>query len=244
MYFDFEDYRPDITPVGRAISWREGILLSLIVHMAMVILPMPRPSCSDSTQRSRFVPLSCIRAAPPQHERTRSCSSSPGSISKRRRRRSGPNRPIQDRMARALERAPRFRQSLALLAGNTRERVEQTRARSRARPRPRARSGPRPAGGVNLQTQPPPTARIAPKLQRRRRRCNCRPTGPRRQRQRRGGGSLGEALRNLQRYVADRTVRQSQGGRRRLAPRFSSTRKASSSVPGSGGSSPRSRATG
>ena len=24
MYFDFEDYRPDIAPVGSAISWREG----------------------------------------------------------------------------------------------------------------------------------------------------------------------------------------------------------------------------
>ena len=33
MYFDFEDYRPDITPVGRAISWREGVLLSIIVHL-------------------------------------------------------------------------------------------------------------------------------------------------------------------------------------------------------------------
>ena len=24
MYFEIDDYRPDITPVGRAISWREG----------------------------------------------------------------------------------------------------------------------------------------------------------------------------------------------------------------------------
>src|SRR5689334_8563565 len=38
MYFDFEDYRPDIAPVGRAISWREGVLLSIIVHLVAIIV--------------------------------------------------------------------------------------------------------------------------------------------------------------------------------------------------------------
>src|SRR5262249_9272219 len=44
MYFDFEDYRPDISPVGRAISWREGVLISIIVHLAafIVLLLAPR----------------------------------------------------------------------------------------------------------------------------------------------------------------------------------------------------------
>ena len=31
MYFDFEDYRPEFNPVGRAISLREGVLLSIIL---------------------------------------------------------------------------------------------------------------------------------------------------------------------------------------------------------------------
>src|SRR5262245_31020924 len=43
MYFDFEDYHPDITPVGRAISWREGVLLSIIWHLIMVILVLTAP---------------------------------------------------------------------------------------------------------------------------------------------------------------------------------------------------------
>ena len=38
MYFEFEDYKPDITPVGSVISWREGVLLSVIVHLAGVIV--------------------------------------------------------------------------------------------------------------------------------------------------------------------------------------------------------------
>src|SRR5205085_9692038 len=43
MYFDFDDYRPDISPVGRAISWREGVLLSIIVHLVMVIVILSLP---------------------------------------------------------------------------------------------------------------------------------------------------------------------------------------------------------
>ena len=44
MYFDFEDYRPDISPVGRAISWREGVLISIIAHLLgiIVLLLFPR----------------------------------------------------------------------------------------------------------------------------------------------------------------------------------------------------------
>ena len=43
MYFDLEDYHPDITPVGQAISWREGVLLSIIAHLLMVILILVAP---------------------------------------------------------------------------------------------------------------------------------------------------------------------------------------------------------
>src|SRR6185369_774872 len=43
MYFDFEDYHPDISPVGQAISWREGVLLSIIAHLVMVILLLVAP---------------------------------------------------------------------------------------------------------------------------------------------------------------------------------------------------------
>jgi hypothetical protein len=43
MYFDFEDYHPDISPVGSAISWREGVLLSIIVHLMLVILLLVAP---------------------------------------------------------------------------------------------------------------------------------------------------------------------------------------------------------
>src|ERR1700748_2788195 len=60
MYFDFEDYRPDISPVGRAISWREGVLLSIIVHLVgtIVVLVAPRIFPFDaSAARARQLAL-------------------------------------------------------------------------------------------------------------------------------------------------------------------------------------------
>ena len=43
MYFEIEDYKPDITPVGSAISWREGVLLSVIVHLTGIIAILMSP---------------------------------------------------------------------------------------------------------------------------------------------------------------------------------------------------------
>ena len=43
MYLDFEDYKPDIQPIGSAISWREGVLLSVIAHLAFIILVLVAP---------------------------------------------------------------------------------------------------------------------------------------------------------------------------------------------------------
>src|SRR5512138_1970884 len=43
MYFDFGDYHPDTQTVGRVISWREGLLLSIIAHLVMVILILIAP---------------------------------------------------------------------------------------------------------------------------------------------------------------------------------------------------------
>ena len=48
MYFNFDDRQPDIDRIDRAISWREGFLLSLLVHvlgiLAIVLLPEALPS--------------------------------------------------------------------------------------------------------------------------------------------------------------------------------------------------------
>src|SRR5471032_1706549 len=66
MYFDLEDYHPDISPVGQAISWREGVLLSIIAHLVMVILILLVPRWFPWLLESRRVPIAAqARTEPP-----------------------------------------------------------------------------------------------------------------------------------------------------------------------------------
>jgi outer membrane biosynthesis protein TonB len=124
MYFDFDDYHRDFVPVGRAISWREGFLLSVIFHLLVIIgvLNMPalpaqevvvRPSdrlAAVQRQREReaqrfvFVQPRLDVEAPRPPER--------GELSDK------------NRIARAPERAERPTNALPFSRGNSPERVE------------------------------------------------------------------------------------------------------------------------
>ena len=66
MYFEFEDYKPDITPVGSVISWREGVLLSIIVHLAAVILILMSPQIFEVDQKAILARQAAIDAARPK----------------------------------------------------------------------------------------------------------------------------------------------------------------------------------
>src|SRR5262245_12840 len=115
MYFDFEDYRPDIAPVGRAISWREGILISIIVHLVMVVFLLLAPRLfpeSSAAAAARAALLQRLAQAPrfvfvqPRVDPT------------------APKPPPQadnsdkDRMARSPERAPKPTNPLPYSRGN------------------------------------------------------------------------------------------------------------------------------
>ena len=43
MYFDFEDQRPDTPTIARPLSPREGVMLSVIIHLVAVILILVGP---------------------------------------------------------------------------------------------------------------------------------------------------------------------------------------------------------
>ena len=43
MYFDFEDQRPDTPTIARPLSSREGVMLSIILHLLAVILILVFP---------------------------------------------------------------------------------------------------------------------------------------------------------------------------------------------------------
>ncbi len=221
MYFDFEDYRPDISPVGGAISLREGVLLAFIVHLLAVIVLLLSPRLFPEDQQARrerivaaqqkrledqarfvFIQPRVERAVPKPPDR--------GEASDR------------DRMARAPERADRPTNPLPFSRGNSAERVDEPRT-----PRERARGeGPQPdpAAGRPTKSESPPPDPNAPKVpesQSALQLPSARPPIPQNGatgRSAAAGGSLGDALRNLQRYVQGESFENQGGGGGQFGP--------------------------
>ena len=216
MYFDFEDYHPDIARLARRMSWREGVLLSIIAHLVMVILILVAPKWFPWLTAPRRVQ---VAAAEPQPEPTARIH-----VGRAARRAARPeaagSRAMpsdQDRAARAPERAKKPENTLPFSRGNTPERVERP-------PRQVARGqGPQPDPAAG---QPQAPTESAAAIGRRRKSsiavgaADAVPQPPARRRtaptaaRATAGGPLGDALRNLQRYVQREALRQPAGRRR------------------------------
>jgi TonB family protein len=215
MYFEFEDYKPDITPVGSVISWREGVLLSIIVHLAAVIVVLMSPQLFEVNQAAILARQAAIEAAPPRDpERFVFVDPRVDLKALKPPERAEPS--DQDREKRSPERAKEPSNPLPFSRGNTHERVEQMdRETARGRgPTPDPAAGQQAQAEPDTQPAPPsqnqlalpdaqaavqlPAAKPAPQLG-----ANTRSLS---------GGSLGDALRNLQRYVQRDQFENSQGG--------------------------------
>jgi TonB family protein len=198
MYFEIDDYRPDITPVGRAISWREGVLLSIIFHLVVVILILLFP---------RFFPFdnkaAQARAALLQQQRerddTRFVFIQPRNDIQAPKPPPRADNSDKDRVARAPQRSPKPTNPLPYSRGNTPERVEALPPPAPARgqgPSPDPAQGqqqaqndarvPLPESQSAMQLPAPPSSPTQNG-------ANGRSAVP--------GGSLGDALRNLQRFI-------------------------------------------
>ena len=201
MYFDFEDHRPDISPVGRAISWREGILISIIVHMGLVIVLLTAPQWL--TARSVRVPDAVVAAKDEKDEPLRFVFVQP------RVDKPAPKPPPRadlsdkDRMARSPERAEKPTNPLPYSRGNSPELVERQREAERARGRG---PDPEPKAGPPSEPSPPEASRV-PEQQSALAFPVPAPQPPAGAAGRAaGGGSLGDALRNLERYVQNQQL--------------------------------------
>jgi hypothetical protein len=208
MYFDFEDYRPDISPVGRAISWREGVLLSIIFHLVMVVVILLSPRLffvDPAVARARALALEQQQ----ERQQTRFVFIQPRADFKALKAPERAELSDQDRQSRAPEQAKKPANPMPLSRGNTPERVE------RAEDQPARGRGPEPDPSVGQQARaepsPPDQGPQAPKL----------PDVPSAMQfpsvrtpnaGRLGGGSLGEALRNFQREVQNGQFNNPQGG--------------------------------
>jgi TonB family protein len=195
MYFDLEDHHPDYSGIGSAISWREGILLSIIFHLVVIIgfLLMPSFPASEPDQA-----ILAQEAA----ERERQREAQRFVFVQPRLDVESPKPPPRadasdkDRLARSPEQAPRPTNIEPFARGNSPERVEAAPAAPPAVQPQRAETAGQNGDRTPDASSPPESARTL-----------TLPPGqtqapPQSARLRSGAGpGLGDSLRNLQRYI-------------------------------------------
>jgi TonB family protein len=207
MYLDFEDYRPQIEPVGRALTPLEMVLLTIIFHLTMVILilvspkwlaryvpkflqPVPAPIVQQQQQQPRFVFVQPRLERPVLRAPERA---DPSDL---------------DRRAASRERARNPTNPLPFNRGNTPEQIDELQRQAAAA---RGR-GPEPDPAAT--PQPDPSAPKLPDSQSALQYPSARPPAANST----GGGSLGDALRNLQRYTQGESFDNQGGGGGQFGP--------------------------
>lgn len=207
MYFDFEDSRPEFPAYVPAVSVREGVLMSIILHLLVVIALIVAPELpwvkeaeerrrAEQQERQREQ-LARQREEAPRFVFMQPPAELPPPAPPRRAELSD-----LDRRARTVERAPEPRNPLPFARGNTSERVVAT-PEVRETPGPAVPS--EPAGSeaeladtpiIELPESPSGLART-------------RETAPQRSA---STGILSDAIRNVQRYAQQDGFVNLQGG--------------------------------
>lgn len=196
MYFDFEDHRPDTPTIGRPMSTREVVLITVNLHLVFLVALLLGPQIpfvrdmiearrqAQEEQQRRELERQLER----QRENARFVFMQP-------RMETPPPRPPQraelsdlDRRARTIERAPDPRNDLPFSRGTTSERIDSA-PPSRGTPSgPSAEPEPAPA----VETPAPPLPQSQRGFSRPAERTETR--GP-------AMGVLSDAIRNVQRYA-------------------------------------------
>jgi TonB family protein len=231
MYFKFDDLRPDTPTIEGAISRREGVLLSIIVHLIVLVLILtaPRWLPEDTTRQQRLAEIEARMQQQQESETPRFVFVQPRLDVEAPRPPARAELSDRDRVAQAPQRAPEPRNPLPFARGNTPERVEaveQLQARNRPPPAPEpspAREsseamgnggGSREAGeaaGDFLLPQSPQATAVAPPSRGESPGSSGEAAGQ-------SGGVLGEAIRNLQRYVQHESFDNPSGGAGQFGP--------------------------
>jgi TonB family protein len=216
MYFDFEDNRPDIYPVGRAISWREGVLLSIIVHLVATIAVLLAPKYLGIDARAARARAEAVEARQQQRESPRFVFVQPRDDQRAKRPPRRADASDMDREARTPQRAKKPENSLPYSRGNSPERVEQNQAEVARGQGPQ----PDPAAGQQARVEPqepaqPDSAQLpesSSALQLPQNRPSAAVQNGAGGRAPVSGGALGDALRNLRKYTETYQFDNPQGG--------------------------------
>ena len=190
MYFDLDDHRPELPRVPSAISMHAGVLLSLAFHaiVAGLVLFTPmgwfEPPVDQPTASTRPMNRESVRFVEMRPFRDREAR---------------PRRPVEqsdlDRRSATRERAAQPDNAMPFSRGNTPEKIEGADALDRDLEPPTPEGAPT----ATADSAPPPdlAARVAPEPPR-----AAATSAP----------ALGQAFRNLQRYMQDGTFDNRTGG--------------------------------
>ena len=204
IHFDFDDRHQDENVVGRAINRRDGVLVSVGVHAALALALMfgPQLDWFEPTPEELQAQQEELRRRQEQEERDRArfVFVQPQIDMPSLRPPERGQLSDLDRQAQAPQRAERPDNPLPFMRGNSSEQTEAAQEARQQGPETQVEPDERPP-------QPEPEeqlARVLPPAD----------TGIRRspQTSRPAPGALGDALRNLQRYVQNQTFDNPQGG--------------------------------
>ena len=203
MYFDFDDRYRDIEPVGSAINRRDGVAVAIVLHAAIVALMLFAPQYLE-----RFLPAQLVQQPPPQprpeQERPRFVFVQPRVELPPTRQPEKFEMSDLDRSARSPEKTPSLTNPLPSARGNSAERTE-------ASPEEKMRGE-----GPAKEPAPPVPPVETPSVVDQRQADMAMMQKP--QVQPPPGGSLGEALKNLQKYVQKDSFNNQKGQAQEFGP--------------------------
>ena len=206
IHFDFENRYEDEQTVGRAISAREAVVLSVVVHAILVMLFQYGPDLNflkPSPEEVEARKQELLRRQELERANQRFVFVQPKIDMKAPEPKPNVDLSDLDRRAQAPQKAVKPDNPLPFSRGNSAERTDTTPSVPE-----RARGPETPVKPDEQPPQPEPEERVAKVLPPR------DDTGVRRSPQvsRPAPGALGEALRNLERYVQNETFQNPQGG--------------------------------
>ncbi|MBM3771172.1 MAG: TonB C-terminal domain-containing protein [Acidimicrobiia bacterium] len=198
MYFDFEDHRPDTPHLVSPLTWRDVVFLTIIVHLTalLAIVTAPRWMPAFEVEREERAQLK-----PPPRDNARFVFVQPRMDTPSPKPPPRAELSDQDRMARQRERAPQPSNPLPYSRGDSTERVERLEDRvargqglqpEPAPEAPQPQPAPQSEDQAALTLPDATTGRVPQAPPTPMARAMNRPSP---------GGRLGDALRNLDRYI-------------------------------------------
>jgi TonB family protein len=210
MYFDFEENRPDTPTIVSPLSLREGVLMSIVIHLLFVIAMLIAPKLpfmkALEQQRVEAIEQERLRQLEEARRNARFVFVQPRVDLKAQKPPEIAELSDIDRRAQTVERAPKPTNSMPFARGNSSERIESA---SPARPSPQPavpeEPAPQPSGDPARQgmTFPESPTAIEPRAAENGRQSQVR--GP-------AANVIADAIRNVQKYVEKEGFGNLQGG--------------------------------